>query len=88
MSQVALLDHFSALDDPRQAWKVEYPLPEVLLVVLYGALAGARNFVEIRASAGHKPDFLRRILPFARGLPSHDTLNDVVNALDAGTFAE
>ena len=30
----AFIDHFSALDDPRQAWKVVYPLPEILLVVL------------------------------------------------------
>jgi predicted transposase YbfD/YdcC len=31
---------------------------------------------------------LRQIRPFARGVPSHDTLNDVVNALDPGTFEE
>src|SRR3954471_12372116 len=31
---------------------------------------------------------LRSIRPFARGVPSHDTLNDVVNALDPGTFEE
>jgi predicted transposase YbfD/YdcC len=31
---------------------------------------------------------LRRLLPFRRGVLSHNTLNDVVNALDARTFAE
>ena len=31
-------------------------------------------------------DFLRRFLPFERGLPSHDTLNDVINALDPDLF--
>lgn len=31
-------------------------------------------------------DFLRRFLAFERGLPSHDTLNDVINALDADLF--
>jgi predicted transposase YbfD/YdcC len=31
-------------------------------------------------------DFLRRFLPFERGLPAHDTLNDVINALDADLF--
>jgi predicted transposase YbfD/YdcC len=88
MPSPALLDHVSAQGDPRQAWKVVYPLPEVLLVVLCGTLAGGQNFVEIRHWAGHKLDFLRRLLPFARGIPSHDTLNDVMNALDARTFAE
>lgn len=48
MSGKTLLDHFSALDDPRQAWKVVvYPLPEILLLVLCGAMAGADDFAEI-----------------------------------------
>jgi predicted transposase YbfD/YdcC len=29
---------------------------------------------------------LRRFLPYERGLPSHDTLNDVINALDGDLF--
>ena len=87
MAAASLLDHFSALADPRQSWKVVYPLPEILLVVLCGTLAGAQNIVEIRQWAGHKLAFLRGFLPFARGVPSHDTLCDVLNALDAATFA-
>jgi len=43
----SLIEHFSALEDPRQFWKVVYPLPELLLVVLCGTLAGADDFVEI-----------------------------------------
>lgn len=82
-----LLDHFTALRDPRQAWKVVYPLPEILLVVLCGTLGGAQNIIEIRQWAGHKLDFLRRLLPFTRGVPSHDTLCDVLNALDAASFS-
>ena len=44
---VSFVDHFSALSDPRQQWKVVHPLPEVLLLVLCGHLAGAEDFVEI-----------------------------------------
>jgi predicted transposase YbfD/YdcC len=32
--------------------------------------------------------FLRRLLPYERGIASHDTLNDVKNALPAPLFAE
>ncbi len=32
-------------------------------------------------------DFLRRFLPFANGIPSHDTLNDIINAIDGELFA-
>ena len=30
--------------------------------------------------------FLRRFLPYANGIPSHDTLNGVINALDPELF--
>lgn len=87
MSSVSLLDHFSALKDPRQSWKVVYPLDEVLLVVLCGVMAGAEDFVEISRWGQRKIDFLRRFKPFQSGIPSHDTLNDVFNALPADTFS-
>ena len=61
---VTFLDYFSALQDPRQIWKVIYPLDEVLLLVLCGVLSGAEGFVEIARLGGLKLDFLRRFLPF------------------------
>jgi predicted transposase YbfD/YdcC len=85
-SKRSLIDHFSALKDPRQAWKVIYPLPEILLLVLCATLAGAEDFVEARLWGVKNLDFLRRFLPFKDGLPSHDTLNDVINALDPALF--
>lgn len=84
----SLLEHFAALDDPRQAWKVVYPLPEILLVVLCATVAGAEDFVEIRRWGTMNQEFLRRFLPFADGIASHDTLNDTINALDAELFAQ
>ena len=85
-SNRSLLDHFSALRDPRESWRVLYPLPEILLLVLCATLSGMEDFVEIRLWGEQRIDFLRRFLPFERGLPAHDTLNDVVNALDADLF--
>ena len=82
----ALVDHFSALSDPREGWRVIYPLPEILLLVLCATLSGMDDFVEIRLWGEQRLDFLRRFLPYERGLPAHDTLNDVVNALDGELF--
>lgn len=88
MSGKTFIDHFSALEDPRQAWKVLYPLPEILLLVLCATLSGAEDFVEIARWGRRKLEFLRRLLPYERGIASHDTLNDVINALPAQLFAE
>ncbi len=88
MSCNTLLDHFSALEDPRQAWKVVYPLPEIMLLVLCATIAAAEDFVEVRRWGREKLTFLRTMLPFARGIPSHDTLNDVMNGLDPALFSD
>ena len=85
-ARLAILDHFSALRDPRQAWKVIYPLPEILLLILAATLAGAEDFVEIEEWGNENLPFLRGFLPFADGIPSHDALNDLVNALDPELF--
>jgi hypothetical protein len=41
------LHYFSYLLDRRQAGKVDYPLAEILLLVLLAVLAGAETFCDI-----------------------------------------
>ena len=88
MAGSSLIDQFAALENPRQSWKVLFPLPEVLLLVRCGTLAGAEDFVEIRRWDQMHWAFLRRLLPFRAGIPSHDTLNDAVRAIGGPLFAE
>ena len=42
-----LLDHFSAVTDRREQWRVAYPLPEVLLLVVCGTIASCDDFDDI-----------------------------------------
>jgi predicted transposase YbfD/YdcC len=83
---LSLIESFSALSDPRQAAKVLYPLPEILLLLLCATLAGADDFVEVELWGEENLAFLRRFLPYARGVPSHDVLGDLVARLDPGLF--
>ena len=69
---VCFLDYFKDLPDPRQAGKVIYPLPEVLLLCLLAVLAGAETFVDIARFGEKKLDLLRRFRPFLHGTPAHD----------------
>lgn len=86
LRSASVLEHFSALSDSRQGWRVLYPLPEILLLVLCATLSGMEDFVEIKLWGEQRLDFLRRFLPYERGIPAHDTLNDVINGLDAELF--
>src|SRR3954451_15204389 len=82
----SLLDHFAALEDPRQRAKVLYPLPEILLLLLCATLAGADGVTEDGLWGGENLAFLRRFLPYRDGIPSHDTLGEVLAALDPELF--
>jgi predicted transposase YbfD/YdcC len=81
-----LLDHFAALEDPRQQAKVLYPLPEIVLLLLCATLAGADDFVEIQLWGNQHLAFLRRFRPYQWGVPSHDTLGEVIAAIDPALF--
>lgn len=85
---VDILDCYSALEDPRQRTKVVYPLPEILLLVLCGVMAGADDFSEITRWGKLHLAFLRRFLPYREGIPSHDTVNAVIAALDGEAFRD
>lgn len=65
----AILDHFSALSDPRQSWRVIYPLPEIVLLVLCATLSGMEDFVEIRLWGDHRLDFCSGFSPTSADFP-------------------
>ena len=82
----SILRHFARVEDPRQSAKVLYPLPEILLLALAATIAGADDFVETTVWGKENLAFLRRFLPYAQGIPSHDTLCDVFAAIDPVLF--
>ena len=63
-------------------------LGEIMLLMLCGVLAGAEGFVEIVRWGEINLDFLRRFLPYEKGIPSHDAVNDLFNALDHDAFSD
>jgi predicted transposase YbfD/YdcC len=82
----SFLHYFSGLPDLRQAGKVDYPLPEVLLLILLAVLAGAETFTDIARFGERKIELLRRFRPYVNGTPSHDHLGDIFATLDASAF--
>lgn len=83
-----VLAYFADLEDPRQAGKILYPLSEILLLCLCAVISWAETFEDIAEYGRNKLDFLRCSLPFSAGIPSHDTLGDVLAALKPTRFAQ
>ena len=78
---------FAELDDPRTR-RCRYPLQELLLVAFAGVASGAEDWVSVAEWGQIKLDWLRRFLPFAHGIASHDTFNRVFALLDAQSFED
>src|SRR3982751_4945393 len=83
----SLLDHFSAVPDPRQAWRVAHPLPEVRLLVVCGTIAANDDYDDIVDWGEAHLSFLRRFSAFHFGLPCADWLRTLMNRIDPDLFS-
>ena len=77
----ALLDHFAIIDDPREQWRVAYPLPEVLY---WWCAVPSRTATIMKGS----PNGARRIwIRYYHGVPGARWLNLLMNRVDPALFS-
>ena len=84
----SLLDHFSTVDDPREAWRIAHPLPEVLLLIVCASIASCDDFDDSAAWGENHLPFLRRFLPYHHGIPGARWLNILLNRIDPELFSD
>jgi predicted transposase YbfD/YdcC len=82
----SLLEHFAEIGDPRQSWKVMYPLREVILLVVCATIADCDDYDEIALWGETHLDFLRGLSEFHFGVPCEDWLRDLINRIDPALF--
>jgi predicted transposase YbfD/YdcC len=76
------LKYFAELRDPRVERTREHLLEEILLIAIAAILSGADSWNEIEDYGDAKMDWLKTFLKLPGGIPSHDTFNRVIAALD------
>ncbi len=82
-----LLDHFGAVADARQSWRVMYPLREVLFLVVCGTIADCDDYDDIFDWGEAHLDFLRQFSEFHYGIPCVDWLRALMNRIDPQLFS-
>jgi predicted transposase YbfD/YdcC len=82
-----LLDHFAAITDDRPAWRVMYPLQEVLFLVVCASICSCDDYEDIVDWGEARLDFLRRYLDFHWGVPCADWLRTLMNRVDPELFS-
>lgn len=83
----SLMDCFSELEDPRRrSREVQHPLINILVIAVAAVICGADDFVMIAHVGRAKKAWFAKFLDLSRGIPSHDTFNRVLGALNPKAF--
>src|SRR3954463_7747687 len=72
MSVEKLVEHFSALEDPRCSGKVDHRLIDILVIAVCAVIACAESWDDIALYGRNKLSWLRSFLSLANGIPSID----------------
>ena len=83
-----ILTIFRALSDPRQQYKVEHQLGDMIAIALCAVICGVDSWADVERFARMKEDWFRRFLELENGIPSHDTFGRVFALLDTEEFYE
>ncbi len=76
-------DHFENLSDPRiETANKRHELMDILLLSVLAVICGADSFVDIERFGKAKEAFLRKVMNLPNGIPSHDTIGNVLSMLD------
>jgi len=78
------------MNDPRCNKRniVDYPLPELMFLVISAAVSGVDKWTDIQTFGESKLDWLRKFFPYKNGIPWHGTLGRVFARLDNEAFGE
>lgn len=88
-SKNTLFEVFQELEDPRRtSGHYLYPLDELLLLTISAVISGVEDWVHIQAFGEDQLEWLRKFLPYAKGIPSHDCLGKVFAHLDHEQFSQ
>lgn len=79
--------YFAHLPDPRRETRNKlHALQDILMIVLSAVLSGIEDWMGIETFAQEREAWLRGFLALPNGIPSHDTLSDVMGRIDPLAF--
>lgn len=74
--------HFSVISDPRIDRCKRHKLIDILFLCMAAVVCGAEGWEEIEDFGYSREEWLRQYLPFANGIPGHDTIAHAMSRLD------
>jgi predicted transposase YbfD/YdcC len=84
----SIVEHFQTLEDPRIERTKKHNLLDILVIALCTLLTGGEGFQDMELFGKSKLQWLRIILTFPHGIPSHDTFGRVFARLNPQHFQQ
>ena len=88
MTETAISKAFRELTDPRINRRLRHPLVNILKISICAIICGCDDFCAIEEYGKSKIDWFKSFLNLEHGIPSHDTLCDVLNRLKPKELSE
>lgn len=85
--ELRFTEYFAELTDPRVDRTKHHRLDDILVITLCAVICGADSFEAIERFGKARYHWLKTFLALPNGIPSHDTFNRVLSALDPVVFA-
>lgn len=79
--------YFSQLTDVRQKGKVKHLLTDIIGLSMLAVISGAESYEDIEEYGLSKDDWLKKYLSLPNGIPSHDTVERVMEAINPKEFS-
>jgi hypothetical protein len=86
MQQTSLLQIFAKISNPRVNRRKKHCLPDIIVLSIPGVLCGTDTYDGTEMFGKANPAFLKRFLSLKNGIPSHDTVNRVFQAINPRRF--
>lgn len=84
----SITDCFANVEDPRIERTKLHLLEDILALTICAVICGVDTFVGIEQFGRAKHDWLKRFLKLPNGIPSHDTIGDVLARIDPQAFEQ
>lgn len=86
MNNISALSFFGDLEDKRSHINRLHSLDSILLIAISSVICGAQTWKQMEEFGHSKKHFLEKITDFPNGIPSDDTINRAISALDNKVF--
>jgi hypothetical protein len=77
-----LVQRLKRIDDPRVVGRCDHVLVDILVIALCAMMAGAEGWDDMEAWGEANEERLRHYLELRNGIPGHDTIRRVFEAID------